>query len=226
MAIAFRAQATGSGNPVVITNPGVVNGDMMVAVVGVPSNDNLSGSAGDTTSSNGWSQYGSGWVNNEYATFWTKVANNEGASWTWNTFSSLTGTTAIGTGSMAAYRGSTGSLSPGSSSAGTGTSQTITAPSISTGYPNEMVVFMFAARQYTATNLTPPSGFTGRGYVDNPAVISECYLADNIFSSAGATGSQSATLTNGNPSIPPYVAMMLGIVSNPVDTIGTLQVSD
>ena len=193
MAIAFRSGANtayGSRTNITIAAPaGIVDGDILVAMV-------ATGAAtppipGTPT---GWTAFGtdiqdgaSGAFVVNLRTFW-KRASSESGSYTFNHAS------ASSAGWIGCYSGCITSGTPlaatSTNFSNTGVGTTSTGLGITTTAANSFLLWLGNDFADTANNLTPPTGMTERLDV---VVI---YAADQLISSAGATGNR--TMTNNN----------------------------
>lgn len=192
MAIAFRAAASATGvgvSSLVVNVPtGTQNNDVMVAVIEAgTSNPNI------INTPTGWTLLNSQTASPNVRTYW-RVASSEPASYTW-TFNT---TTYNVSGIIASYSGTATSSQINQHAAFTaGTSTTtITAASVTTTVAGCMLVFVGGCNTANAS-FTGPTSFTQRATPTN--TTTSAILADMVQSSAGATGSITATAaTSGN----------------------------
>lgn len=194
MAIAFRAAATGTrggaASPCTVNVPaGVVNGDVMVAVV-------MAGGANTLTPPAGWTQLDVAFSLGPSIGSWYRVASSEPASYNWTYSGSLNVT-----GIISAYSGvDTTTPVPQHSAWHRRTSSTlITGDSITTTVNGTWILHL--GGDSSATTITQPSGWNQRA---NPnAGGTTTALSDIPFASLGAptsgpTGDFNATGASGN----------------------------
>lgn len=193
MAIAFRSksEAYATSSPLVINKPaGTVENDVLIASRMYYGDD-------DTSSPP------SGWTLIDYASestpetdtghrllVYRKVAGSSEPS----TYSWAMGSDQVQSVAIACYSGVDTSAPINAFIVQyNGMSTSMTAASITTTVADTMLVFAGCAGQSAAFSATPPSGFTER--VDYYADWRCQYIADKIQTSAGASGSQVATLS-------------------------------
>lgn len=197
MTIAFRSfstfdNSTGALSSVPVDKPaGTASGDVLIAFCMYYGQD-----AGPTPPS--------GWTEIDYASevtpktnsghrlhAWYRVAGgSEPSTYTW----SMVNTDLYSAFAIVCYSGvNTSSPIDGTPSFQfNGTSASMSAASITTTVANAMLVFLGCAGDSAAFSATPPSSFTER--VDFYADWRSLYAAEKIQPSAGATGSQIATI--------------------------------
>ena len=190
--VAFRSASTGANRTtrtLVVPRPaGVVNGDVMVAVVAVRKNPTA-------TPPQGWTQVSmtpNGTTYRQYV--FTKVATGtESTSYTF-TFNQ----SRAASGAIVAYSGVRAQNPVETFTAGTARAAAITAPSATTALNGAMVVGAFSINNSSA--IAPPAGMTERGEVASGSKI-KTEVADYVQSTAGATGAKTATAAAAAPNI-------------------------
>lgn len=213
-AIAHRASAGGnnsSSSSVVINKPtGTVDGDVMLAIIDI--ND----ASATITAPSGWTlldSVNSGGLTAKIATYY-KVASSEGSSYTWSF--SVTNRNA---GAIVSFSGvDTGSpVDVHNSQLDTDLNTSFQFASMTTSNANEMAVGLVSFDDVTARTFTEPSGYSES--IDQN-VGSGCQIVYKIFSSAGATGGQTGTISSGTANLVAFhVALKEASVASSSTTI-------
>lgn len=158
---------------------GVVNGDLLVAIIVAEAGTSVSAVP------SGWTNQHTGSAFTRGMTVCWKVAASEGSSWTWTMTSSESGSVTV-----LAYTNPQASPYD-TKGAGSGSSTAPSAASITTAQANELAVWISLYNGSTVTT-TPPSGFTER--IDaTSSTNSAIEVCDNVYTAAGATGAQTGT---------------------------------
>ena len=190
--ILFRDSSFGANNvatSLAISKPaGVVNGDVMVAIVDVRQTPTVTPPAG-------WNQVSMTPNGTTYRQLvFTKVATgSEPASYTF-TFNQSRGAT----GGIVAYDGVDPTTPVETFSAGTASSTNITAPSATTAFNGTMIVGGFSINNSSA--IAPPAGMTERGEIASGSRI-KTEIADYVQTPAGATGAKTAVAASATANI-------------------------
>lgn len=192
MAIAFGSASNttyGSRTNTTVTAPtGIADGDVLVAQI-------LTSAGVTVTAPAGWSQVGSAAVMTDAGAFtissrvYTKTAASESGDYTW------THSTASSQGLILRYTGA-GAVDAFSSNPTTPADNINTGLSITTTVTDCMLLFVGNDWSDFAGDLTPPTGMTERIDV-NPLI----YAADQLLTSAGATGNRTMSC-NSNVNAP------------------------
>jgi hypothetical protein len=187
-AIAFRSASSGgngTANSLTLPAPaGIATGDLLLAAVDVRGSPTITAPAGWTLVRSDQSGY-----TIKQSVYYKIAGSSEPASYTW-TFASSQGAS----GGIAAYIG-VDTSAPIAATAGqaNAASTQITAPSVTTTGPNQLVVGLFGTA--VATTVGQPAGFAERYEASSTAgtyrATSE--LSDRLQTSAGSTGTLVAT---------------------------------
>jgi hypothetical protein len=198
MSISLRSSSEGHSNSInqTVTKPaGTADGDLLIAVV-----CNYVGNGGDVTGvPSGWTQFGTTQTwrvgNDTKARIYYKIANSEGASYTW--------TSNMGSPAwqiyIAAYQGGIDAANPINQSSEnkitTGINP-ISGTSITPTLNNCLIVTICLARQGAAStaDITPPSGYTLEWERADTTFATRDEAADLLQTTAAATGALAWTL--------------------------------
>lgn len=190
--VTFRAAASNNANTssLAVSRPtGTVNGDVLIAVVAWWI-DTL-------TPPSGWTQIGSTqtWnISGEdvFVRAYYRVASSEPSSYSWG----LSGVNDIAVSIATYYNVNTGSVVDAQAGQTNAANTSMTTPSVSPTTDADMLVFLGAAGSDSAgsATATPPSGMTERADATAGTWI-KAYMADQLLTAAGATGTRVATLS-------------------------------
>ncbi len=190
--VTYRASASNNANTnsLSVSRPtGTVDGDVLIAVV--------AWWVQTLTPPSGWTQIGSTqtWnVGGEdvFMRAYYRVASSEPASYTWG----LSATNDIAVSIATYYNVDTGSVVDAQAGQTNASSTAMTAPSVSPTLSTDMLLFLGAAGSDSAgsATATPPAGMTERSDATGGTWI-KAYIAEQLLSSAGATGTRTATLS-------------------------------
>ena len=209
--IAFRAASSAqnpTGTTLTINRPaGVVAGDVMVAGVGIRG-------APTVTPPAGWTliRRDAAGTDTTQALYSRVVTGGEPASYVWSFSSSVPAA-----GGIVDYQGvdTTTPVDVSGAAVQTTASTSILAPSVTTTGAGDRVVGFFAI---SGTNsITPPAGMTERGEASSSAGSSHTTWEGSDFTqtTAGATGTRTATATNAHANVGALVALRPGVVGPP-----------
>lgn len=181
-----QIEYNGSGKSLVIPAPTMkASGDVLIAQLTFSGGTNAV-----ITAPSGWTlirrDNNSTYVSS--ATYYHVVGTNEPASYIW-TFTTLEAIT----GGVADFSGVNTSMPVDVTSGNTGTGAMMTAATVSTNTPIDMILF-FGASNNVAT-INPPSGMTTNWRVSSTGNTS--YFADGVSTVQGETGNKTATITKG-----------------------------
>lgn len=226
MAIAFRAASSGNQTNgcanfnITMTKPtGTVDNDVLVALVNV--RQSCCGAPTSITTPSGWQLEDSEvtYTTRTKAELYSKKAASEGASWTVAVDPNASVCNVFSYWLVVAYSGcDTTTWIDATTTAGTNASSTnLTAPDIVTVTANAMVLNLYS---YLGTGtVTDAGGTTQRVNVQN--ANGSVYCAEQLFASAGATGTRVATIVGAKVSRGFSVAMRPAaaggsIIANPI----------
>jgi hypothetical protein len=207
---ASGANSSSGASTLVLTKPsGVVNNDVLVAGITVNGGSNTT-----ITPPSGWTiiRRTNNSTNVGSATYYHVVTNSgsEPASYTWN----LSGSSTLrASGGIVRYTGVDTSNPIDVSNGGTGSSNTPTAPGVTTTVTGDMVIGFFGLD--TSGTFTAPTGMTERYDVTNSSSSGPASEASDYTQAAGATGNKAATSTQSNSWVAQLVALRPAIIAGP-----------
>lgn len=190
--VTFRAAASNNANTssLSVNRPtGTVDGDVLIAVV--------AWWIETLTPPSGWTQIGSTqtWnISGEdvFVRAYYRVASSEPTSYAWG----LSGTNDIAVSIATYYNVNTGSVVDVQAGQTNAANTSMTAPSVSPTTDADMLLFLGGAGSDSAgsATATPPSGMTERADATAGTWI-KTYIAEQLLTAAGATGTRVATLS-------------------------------
>lgn len=195
--VALRPAASSSSSVTVNKPSGIVNTDVMIAVVAYAS--------GTLTTPSSWTNiFTTVGTNGTVAAYYKVAGGSEPADYTWsiNTSGSLSVAT------VGFYNVNTSTpINISGSQANNTASTTMTAPSVTTTIPETMLLYLggIADPSGGSTTVLPPGGMTEDS--DAGAGTVTTYIAEEIVSSTGATGSRAATISASMRTIAGLVAL-------------------
>lgn len=194
MSITHRNSASNSVSAQAITisvPSGVVDGDVMIAVVEVAA---TAGTVASTTftAPSGWTSVANSVATNTRMQTWIRVASSEPASYQWTIAG---GVDRAITGIIAAWSGGdTSTPQDTTAAAGAGTNSPMVAPTITTVTAGAMLVCAWGNRAGSG-DMAVPGGMTERAEAGaGPDII----IGEKLITPAGVTGTQSVTSASNN----------------------------
>jgi hypothetical protein len=183
----------GGASSITLTKPtGTVQGDVMIAVVGLSGNNTITDPGGWTTISN---TLGGG-TNARLASFYKVAGASEPATYVFT----ISTNTRIAGGMLTYYGVDTTNVLDVTGSSNNGTSTSVTATSVTTTRNGSKLVGVFSSEDDTANTYTPPTGMderidvvSGNELIFNDVAIE---VADKIQIPAQATGDKTATVSS------------------------------
>jgi len=192
MTIAFVASNTGSatsGTTIVVTKPtGTVSGHVMLAQVAAYAGVTITPPSGWTLVQGGGTSGGL-----EYGVYVRVAGGSEPASYTWTFNTSVSNAVAA----IATYSGVNNATPVDVSGVATATGTTLTAPSVTTAWPNTVVVSLFGVSGGYAPTI--PAGTTSRAAISVAGMVN-LRMVDVAQPATGASTAQVATVASGSPS--------------------------